>query len=212
MAVSLEVMLLSLWTSMINSIPDVIGAALTLVIGFIVGKIMGKVVREILVRSSVDKYISKTDHMNIEISKIGSLAVKWIIYLVFIQQAALFLGVTTINEFIGIVVVYISQVIFASIAILAGYSIAVYFKDRIIRAKTLYSDIIGNVVFFLVVYLSIAIGLKFITVLNTTIIDYLLLIIVASVGFGMSIALGLGLKDVVAATAKEYLKKPAKKR
>ncbi len=207
MVVSLEAMLLGLWAILIESIPGVVGATLTLVIGFIIGKIAGKIVKEILVRSNVDSYVSKTDHLNIELSKIGALVTKWIIYLVFIEQAFLFLGVTAITDFIGVVVAYISQVIFASVAILIGYSLAVYFKDKIVTSRTLYSDIVGKTVFFLIVYLSIAIGLKFITVLNTTIIDYLLLIIVASVGLGLAIALGLGLKDVVAAAASDFVKK-----
>jgi len=211
MVVGLESMLSNLWISTQNAIPSVLAAAITLIIGFIVGKLLGKVVKEVLVRSNVDSYISETEHMSIKVSTIGSLLVRWIIYLVFIQQAAVFLGVSTITEFIGFVITYISQVVFAATTIIIGYAIAIYLKDKVITAKTVYSDIMGKAVFFLVIYLSIALGLKFITVLNTTIIDYLLLIIVASVGLGMAIALGLGLKDVVSAAAKEYLKKPRRK-
>lgn len=207
----LEDALANLWNSTVAYAPGAIAAIITLVVGLIVGRILARVVREILDKVSINRYISKTEHITLDISNIFALIIRWIVYLAFIQQAAVFLGVAIITSFVGTVIFYLGQVVSAAVAIIIGFVLAAYLKDRILSSKNLYSDITGKIVFFLVVYLSIAIGLKFITVLNTTIIDYLLLVIVGSVGIGLAIAIGFGLRDVISDLAKDYAKKYRKR-
>lgn len=198
--------LATLWNSVVNGVVVAIPAILVLVIGYIVGKILGRVTKEILVRANVDKYVSKEEHISIEVSSIASLIVRWLVYLVTIAEAARISTLVVVQEAVLVVVSFASQVILAAATIIAGYSLALYIKDRIITSKTMYSDLTGKIVFGLVIYLSIAIGLKFITIVNTAIIDQLLLVMVGAVGIGVAIALGLGLKDVVAEAAKQYMK------
>lgn len=198
--------LATLWNSVVNGVVVAIPAILVLVIGYIVGKVLGRVTKEILVRANVDKYISREEHIRIDVSSIASLIVRWLVYLVAIAEAAQISTLTVVQDAVLVVVSFASQVILAAATIIAGYSLALYIKDRIITSKTMYSDLTGKIVFGLVLYLSIAIGLKFITIVNTSIIDQLLLVMVGAVGIGVAIALGLGLKDVVAESAKQYMK------
>lgn len=202
--------LATLWNNIIggvaNGIVVAIPAVLVLVIGYIVGKVLGKVTKEILMRANVDKYISKEEHVSIEVSSIASLIVRWLVYLVTIAEAARISTLVVVQDAVWIIVTFASQVILAAATIIAGYSLALYIKERVITSKTSYSNMTGNIVFGLILYLSIAIGLKFITVVDTSIIDQLLLVIVGAVGVGIAIALGLGLKDVVAREAEQYIK------
>jgi len=208
--------LATLWNNIIggvaNGIVVAIPAVLVLVIGYIVGKVLGKVTKEILMRANVDKYVSKEEHVSIEVSSIASLIVRWLVYLVTIAEAARISTLVVVQDAVWIVVTFASQVILAAATIIAGYSLALYIKERVITAKTSYSNMTGNIVFGLVLYLSIAIGLKFITVVDTSIIDQLLLVLVGAVGVGIAIALGLGLKDVVAREAEQYIKEGGKGR
>ncbi|TRZ55499.1 hypothetical protein D4Q76_00390 [archaeon] len=208
--------LATLWNNIIggvaNGIVVAIPAVLVLVIGYIVGKVLGKVTKEILMRANVDKYISKEEHVSIEVSSIASLIVRWLVYLVTIAEAARISTLVVVQDAVWIIVTFASQVILAAATIIAGYSLALYIKERVITSKTSYSNMTGNIVFGLVLYLSIAIGLKFITVVDTSIIDQLLLVIVGAVGIGIAIALGLGLKDVVAREAEQYIKEGGKGR
>ncbi|MFZ3077118.1 MAG: hypothetical protein WA139_01570 [Candidatus Aenigmatarchaeota archaeon] len=201
--------LATLWNNIIggvaNGIVVAIPAVLVLVIGYIVGKVLGKVTKEILMRANVDKYVSKEEHVSIEVSSIASLIVRWLVYLVTIAEAARISTLVVVQDAVWIVVTFASQVILAAATIIAGYSLALYIKERVITSKTTYSNLTGNIVFGLILYLSIAIGLKFITVVDTSIIDQLLLVIVGAVGVGIAIALGLGLKDVVAKEAEQYI-------
>jgi len=208
--------LATLWNNIIggvaNGIVVAIPAVLVLVIGYIVGKVLGKVTKEILMRANVDKYISKEEHVSIEVSSIASLIVRWLVYLVTIAEAARISTLVVVQDAVWIIVTFASQVILAAATIIAGYNLALYIKERVITSKTSYSNMTGNIVFGLVLYLSIAIGLKFITVVDTSIIDQLLLVIVGAVGIGIAIALGLGLKDVVAREAEQYIKEGGKGR
>ncbi len=198
--------LATLWNNLINGVAIAIPAILVLILGLIVGKVLGKVTKEILVRANVDKYLSKEEHIDIEVSSIASLIVRWLVYLIAIAEAARISTLAVVQNAIWIVVTFASQVILAAATIIAGYSLALYIKERVITSKTSYSGLTGKIVFGLILYLSIAIGLKFITIVDTSIIDQLLLVIVGAVGVGIAIALGLGLKDVVKEEAEQYMK------
>ncbi len=198
--------LATLWNSVIIGVVVAIPAILVLIIGLVVGKLLGKVTKEILVRSNVDKYISKEEHITVEVSSIASIFVRWLVYLTAIATAADIASLGIIRAAALTVATFALQVALAVITIVAGYSLALYIKERVITSKTSYSGLTGKIVFGLILYLSIAIGLKFITIVDTSIIDQLLLVMVGAVGVGIAIALGLGLKDVVKEEAEQYMK------
>ncbi len=185
---------------------NLLPAVLVLLLGFIIGKITGSIVKEILVRANVDRYFRGKDVITIRPSNLGSLATRWALYLIFVQQATVYLNLEVITEFVGTIIEYLVQVVLAVSSILIGYLIADYLKERILTAKTVYSEIAGNVTFLIVFYISIAIGLNFIEVVNADILNNLLLVLVGSAGAATAIALGLGLKDVVRDLAKDYVR------
>lgn len=193
----------TLWYNFITSLPGFLAAIVWLIIGFIVGKVIGRVVKEILVRVKIDTYVTHKQHMMFKISDVFSLIARWWIYLVFIQQATIFLNVAALTQFTGQIINFLPNMVGAGIIVIVGYVLATYLKDKIITSKTLYSDIVGKLIFFLLIYVSIALALPLLKI-DPTIVNWILLIIVGSIGLGLAIALGLGLKDVVAEVAKEY--------
>ncbi len=202
----IESVLTSLWLSTVEFLPKITGALVILVIGFILGKLLGRIIREVLIKLKIDEFLSEEKYLYVKPSHIGDLVARWTIYLVFIRQAAVILEVQAISDFVTSAYSFILGVVAAVITILIGYGLAVYLKDKIITSRTVYSDITGKLVFGIVLYLSIAIGLKFIQGIDTQILENILLVLIASFGVGIAIALGLGLKDVVAEIAKEWLK------
>lgn len=201
-----EQVFISLWDNFIGSLPGLIAAIITLLIGLVLGKVLGRVVKEVLIRTNVDSYTTEKHKLAFKLSDIFSLITRWWIYLVFIQQSAVFLNVAAITTFVNSLIAFIPGLVESAIIIIVGYVIASYMKDKIISAKTLYADIIGKTVFFLMVYISIALALPFVGI-NPTLINWILLIIIAAIGAGLAIAIGFGLKDVVAQAAKDYSKK-----
>ncbi len=185
---------------------QVIAAAITILVGLVAGKIIGRIVREIVVRSKIDEWISAEDHISVKVSHILDLVVRWIIYFVFLRQAAIFLGIAAVGEFVNSIINVIPSLVEAALLIIVGYAIAIYLKDKVISSKSVYSDLMGKLIFFLIIYLSIALALPFVGI-DPTLINNILLVAVGSVGLGLAIALGWGLKDVVRDAAKDYAKK-----
>jgi hypothetical protein len=68
-----------------------------------------------------------------------------------------------------------------------------------------YSDIVAKILFFLILYISIAMALPLVGI-DPTLVNNILLVIIGSVGLGLAIAIGLGLKDTIARMAKKKLK------
>lgn len=202
----LEQTLLEIWDSIVAGIPGLIFAILTLLIGLGVGKLIGRIVREILLRSKIDKWTTEREKLPFRLYNIFDIIVRWLIYLVAIQQAAVFLGIVAVTTFVNSVIGFIPKLIGAAVIVIVGYVLAAYIKDRIIATKTLYADIVGKVIFFLLLYLSIALALPYVGI-DPTLINWILLVMIASIGLGIAIALGLGLKDVVAESARRYAKK-----
>ncbi|MFQ6009749.1 MAG: hypothetical protein ACE5J7_01360 [Candidatus Aenigmatarchaeota archaeon] len=196
---------INLWNGFLLALPGIVAAVITLFIGFIIGKLAGMVVREIIVRLKIDEWIAE-EGVTFKFSSVFDVITRWIIYLVFIQQAAIFLNVQAITIFVNNVISIIPPLIQAGLLVIVGYSLAIYMKERIISSKTLYADVVGKTVFFLILYLSIAMALSQMRI-DTTLVNNILLLIVAGASLGVAIALGLGLKDVVAVSAKDYARK-----
>lgn len=192
---SIEVMKATLFT--------VAGAILTLVVGWIIGLVIGRVTKEIILRLKVDQYISRGKKPLFRLSDIFSLIFKWWIYVLAIWTAVGILGIPALNEVMqAIVMNFIPGLIKAIIIVMVGYAIAEYVKKQIEATKIAYSSLMGNLLFFFIIYVAIAMALPLMGIDPT-----ILLIIMGSIGVGLAIAIGLGLKDIVATIAKKYEKK-----
>ena len=95
--------------------------------------------------------------------------------------------------------------------IIVGYGLALYVKDRTVHTETIYGNIVGNILFFLIFYVSITLALPFVNI-DVTLLNQLLLIVVGALGLGFAIAMGLGLKDTVREYSKSCLKKIKKRK
>ena len=208
---AIQEMIVTLWTSFLIELPALITSMIILIIGFIVGKVVGKIVKEILVRIKIDKFISETEKFKLKISDLGSIIAKWVIYIWFIQIGVVSLGLLELTQLTASAVNFLFGAVGAVVIILVGYIFAYFVKDKVVHSKTFYGDIIGNLIFFLVIYVSVALALPFVKI-DPTLVNWLLIVIVASLGLGLAIAIGLGLKDVVAETARGYTRKFRSKR
>ena len=189
---------------------NLIPALIVLLIGYLVGKIIGIVIQRLAVAGKVDKHIKLR---GFKLSNLLKLTGEWVIYLLFILQATVLLGVPEIGSFVRTIVYFIPQAVGAAIIIIVGYILGGFFEEQIKGSEGMYKDIIGKVVHFFTVYVAIALALPFLGI-DPSLVNNILLIIIASVGLGVGIALGLGLKDIVARESEKYigeLKKTATK-
>jgi hypothetical protein len=192
--------------SAILFLPKLVGAVILLAIGWVVGIIVGKVTREILIRLKVDQYVTRGKKAIFKLSDIFAVIFSWAIYLTFIQAAVEVLGIPALVTVFGGILAFIPGLVGAIIVVIAGYAIAEYVRQQIEASKIEYSGIIAKVVFFLTVYIAVAMALPLVNI-DPFLINAILLVIIGSAGLGFAIALGLGLKDIIAVYAKRYLRK-----
>jgi hypothetical protein len=201
----------NVWYSFVLSLPNFLWALLALLVGFLAGRFGGWAVKQFLMKIKLDQFIFEKDKFKMKLSDIFSVMARWIIYLLFILYAASFLGVPEILQLIRSAISFLTGAVEAAVIIIVGYSLAMYIKEQVMHSKTIYSEIIGNIILFLIVYVSIAMALPFVGI-DTQLINWILIVIVASLGVGIAIAVGFGLKDVIRDVAKQYTRKIASKR
>jgi len=190
-----------LWAHFISFLPKFISGLILLIIGLFVGKLVGKAVKHILQRAKLDYYVSETAKPRVSLTDIFALITRWWIYLAFISAA-----IPTLSGWIVRITTFIPSIIGAALIIIVAYVIAEYIKEQVKKGETIYSNIVGKLIFFFIMYVAVAIALPVLGV-PSGLVSNILLVIVASVGLGLAIALGLGLKDAVSDISKNYIKK-----
>ena len=190
-------------------LPKVAVAVVLLLIGWIVGWVVIKVSKKIFEMVKIDSYIAHEGKSHVQLSKILPVVFSWFIYLAFIQAAVEALGIMSLVGVVGTIMAFIPGVIGAILVIVAGYAIGEYVRRQVESVKVMYSDIISKGLFFLVLYIAVATALPLVQI-DASLINNILLVIMASIGAGMAIAIGLGLKDEVATVAKQYRGKAKK--
>lgn len=189
-------------------IPKLITAVILLIIGLVVGKIVGRVVYEILEKVKLDYFVSEKRKPVVKLSHVFSVIAKWWIYLAFITAALSreVLGISVLSDWVSKINAFIPNIIGAAVILVVGYVLAEYIRGHLRATGELYASIVGKILFFFVMYVAIGMALPILGV-PTFLINNILLIIVGSVGLGLAIALGWGLKDSVDYIAKKYVKK-----
>lgn len=190
-------------------LPKIAVAVVLLLIGWIIGWVVIKVTKKVLEMVKIDSYIAHEGKSHVQLSKILPVVFSWFIYLAFIQAAVEALGVQSLVTVVGTIMSFIPGLIGAILVIVAGYAIGEYVRRQVEGVKVMYSDIIARGLFFLVLYIAVATALPLVSI-DATLISNILLVIMGSVGAGLAIAIGLGLKDEVAAVAKQYRGKMGK--
>jgi hypothetical protein len=191
---------------LVTYVPNILAAVILLFIGWILGKILGILTKELLKKFKADNYFKFG--RGIEISKFFGLVVSWIVYLAFIQAAVSkeVLGMPTLELFVGQILGFIPGVLEAMIIILVGYTLAKYVQGQLIATKEEYSKMIGQIIFFFTIIITVALALPFVGI-DPYLINNIILVVIGSIGIGIAIALGLGLKETIAVIAKKYVKK-----
>lgn len=181
----------------IDFLPGLIGAIIVLIIGYIVGWLIGHLIKVILDKAGLDKWLKKAalskevGHVNIP--AITGEIVKWLIIIVFLQQAVALVKLGTLSEMLDKLVLWLPNLIVAVIILLAGLALAHYLgvkveehsKQKGIRFSI---KLIKAVIVIMVLILALnQIGVKVGLLENT------FLILVGAIAVGFAVALGIGL-------------------
>lgn len=189
-------------------LPNLLAAIILLVIGLVVGKIVGRVVKDVLDKIRLDYYVSETDKPAVSLSGVFAVIAKWWIYLGFITVATSteILGIPALSLWVAEINAFIPRVVGAAAILIAGYVLAEYIKHHMKQLNRVWATLTAKALFFLVMYVAVALALPILGI-SATLVNNILLVVIGSVGLGMAIALGLGLKDTVSDLSKRWAKK-----
>src|SRR3989344_3624691 len=157
----------------IDFLPSLIGAIIVLIIGYIVGWLIGHLVKVVLDKVGLDKWMRKAaltkevGHVNIP--SITGEIVKWLIVIVFLQQAVALVQLGELSDMLSAFVGWLPSLIVAVIILLVGLAVAHYLGVKVEEH-------------------SKQKGIKISIKLENT-----FLILIGALAVGMAVALGIGL-------------------
>jgi len=189
-------------------LPNLIGAIILLIIGLVVGKIVGRVVKEVLVRVKLDYYITETHKPPVSFSELFALVTRWWIYLAFIVAALSqdVLGIPALSAWIAGVTAFIPNIIGAALIVVVGYILGEYILGQFKKPGRGYGVLAGKLLFFFILYVSVALALPILGI-NATLVNFIMLTIIVSAGLAFALAVGLGSRNVVGGILQKWARK-----
>jgi len=206
-----------LWQGILDILPGIIEGIVILIVGWIVAKIISRVVGKIVEVIRLDRVLAtagvKTFFQNagikLSIEGIFEEVVKWFILIAFFMSAAKAFGLSQINEFLGQVLLYIPNVIIASIITIVGILIANFIADlahgTTKATKTGSPQIVASIVRYAVIIFTILVALDQLKIGESFLQSFFSAVSYALAG-SVGLAFGLGGKDAAADAIKKIRK------
>lgn len=192
----------------IDSMPKIAGIIIFIIAGWLLLKFLLFILKRFLKLSKVDVLNKKLNEIElfdstnfkIDFTKIILFFVKWIVILVIIIVGADIFGLSKISEEIGKLIDFLPTLFSAILIFFVGIFLASY-AQRTIKNLLQSFDVggsksIGAIVFYAILVVTVIIALNQLGV-DTQIITDNISIILGALLLSLSIALGLGSRDVV---------------
>ena len=191
-----------------TALPNILGAIIILFIGWLITKFVIYLLKKILKFVRVDKLTQKLNELKIfgdskikfSVTKVITVFVKWILYLVFLIIAADIMSWEIVSNEIGNLLRYLPRLFSAIALFMVGIYIAKFVKKAILGFYDSF-DLAGSKIISTLVFYIIAIIIT-ITALNqagidTTVITNNVTIILGAFLLALAIGFGLGSKDII---------------
>ena len=202
---NLEDSLNNLLTSIVEFLPELLGALVLIVIGYFVGLLVKTVVAKLLRQVRFDRALHSSPAGNYVARLVDSPSrfvgkvTFWLVFLGFISAAVAVLDIQALNDFMAGIYGYLPHVIAAIVIFLVASAVsvgAVAFVRRVMGRSTL-AKIVGSVIPSLVMSIAVFMILDELMIAeNIVTITYTALI--GAVALGLALAFGLGGRDVAA--------------
>jgi hypothetical protein len=185
-------------STIINVIPNLIGAALILVLAFYIGRLVANLVRDLLAGIGLDTVPEKLD---IKWSSTTSLS-QWVAYLILVAimlfatvSATEMLGSEALTGIMNVFIAFFWKVVLAVVIFAIGMYFANLAYKAVMKTGTNQANFIGRMAQIAIVIFAGAISLREIGVANE-IINLAFGITLAALGLAVALAFGLGGKSI----------------
>jgi len=210
--------LLTLWTGVAGFLPRLVAAIVVFLVGWLIAVLVGKLAYHIVKILQIDRALEGVGFKKVwERSgfKLNSAyfffeMVKWFFIVVFLMSATNILGLDEVSQFLNTVVLYIPNVIVATIVLMIGILVARFLEGLVlasVRAARLVSaNFLGALTKWSVVVFSLLVALVQLGIAED-IIRIVVVGVVAAAALGLGLAFGLGGKE----HADDFISKMKKK-
>ncbi|MBK8779407.1 MAG: mechanosensitive ion channel [Saprospiraceae bacterium] len=197
-----------LLTSMVATLPKLLGCLVILILGYIISKIVGSVIKTVISKAGVDKLGKKIEEVDfirknnieIKISGILSRIIFYFMMLIFIVAATDVLGMPALSDLFKNMLNYIPNVVVAGVLLLVGILVADGIRKAIeTTGKSLGIPSTGMLAtaffyFIMINFLMAALGQLQI---DTGFIEKNILIVIGGISLAFAIGYGLASKTIV---------------
>jgi len=199
----------ALWIKVAEFVPNLLGFFVILLIGYLVASIVAGIGRRGFQAIKLDAFserigvaaILRRANIKREPSAIGSRILFWLLMLTFLVSATESLGLTRVSMTIDAFVMYIPKVIGAAFILLVGLFIAQFIRDLITGAAegmgSEFAVPLGSACYALLVIIIVTLAIGQLD-LETELLNYVISIVLISVGAATAIGFGFGSRDVAA--------------
>lgn len=198
-----------LWAKIVSFIPNVLGAALLLGVGYVLAKLARRLGTGLLQRLGFDRASARVglqgllerSGVRVTAAEIIGHVIFWLLMLTFLVSASETLHLPNVSQTIDAFVLYLPNVVGAAVIVVVGMTVAAFVRDLVRSGATSLSvehaRVLGNLAYgaLIVVIASLAVGqLHIETVLLNRVVEIALI----AAGVGLALAMGLGMRDIAA--------------
>lgn len=206
--------LLDLWIKFISFMPTLIGALLVFLFGVIIASILGKIIERLVKLTRADQALDrisiggklKEHGINITLSEFLGKLVQWFLVVVFLMAATDILGLVEVTKFLNSVVVYLPNVIVATIILAIAFLLAGV-AYTIVRSSTKAAGVMSAGLLATIIRWSIVVfGLLAALVqlgIAKSLVNTIFIGAISAISLAVGLAFGLGGKDEAALILKK---------
>lgn len=196
----------NLWAQVLGFLPALVGAIVIFLIGLIVASLLERIVERIIYYLKIDSVLKKAEiepyferaNIRLNVGRFLGKLVYWFILIGFLLAASDVLKFTAFSDFLKEVLNFIPNVIIAVLIMLAAMVVANFLKQlvtaSVASAKLHHAKGLGVLTWWIVVVFGFLTALPQVGV-NTSIIQTLVMGLIAMLALAGGLAFGLGGKD-----------------
>lgn len=198
-----------IWKGFIGFLPTLVAALIVFIVGWLIAIFVAKLINKLIKIIKLDLLLSKLGFekvlakakLKLDSAKFFEEIVKWFLIIVFLMAAVDILGLTQVTIFLQSILYYIPSVFVAAIVLLAAAVVA-RFMQKLVKASAdaagLHSSsAIAGIVKWAILIFGFVVALTQLGI-ATTLIQTIVMGIIAMIAIAGGLAFGLGGKDMAA--------------
>ncbi|MEW3847396.1 mechanosensitive ion channel [Pseudomonas aeruginosa] len=199
----------TLWGKLAGFIPNLLGALVVVLLGFVIAKLLDALLSKLLAKLGLDRLMGGTGltkllarvGIQVPVSTLVGKIVYWFVLLVFLVSAAESLGLQRVSATLDVLALYLPKVFGAALVLIVGVLLA-QLVNSVVRGAAdgvglEYANGLGRIAIaqWLVIIISISVAVGQLEV-KTDLLNYIIAIVLITVGLAAALALGLGSREV----------------